>query len=59
MFLRQLEPLEVINSVNGGPYAIRTMMGWTVNGPLTGDEEVMDYEQPEVSINRVSVVNLE
>lgn len=32
-----LEPLQVIRSVNGGPYSIRTVLGWTVNGPLNGD----------------------
>ncbi|KAI2651225.1 Replicase polyprotein 1a [Labeo rohita] len=34
---KALEPLEVIRSVNDGPYAIRTMLGWTVNGPVFGD----------------------
>ena len=29
-----LEPLEFIRSINGGPYAVKTMLGWTVNGPL-------------------------
>ena len=29
-----LEPLEVINSEQGGPYAVKTIMGWTINGPL-------------------------
>lgn len=41
-----LEPLQVIQSVNSGPYAIRTMLGWTVNGPLKGDSgNAMDREQ--------------
>lgn len=50
-----MEPLGVIHNVNGGPYAINTMLGWTVNGPLKGKgEEAMDCEQPEVSINSLS-----
>ena len=29
-----LEPWDVINSENDGPYAVRTRLGWTINGPL-------------------------
>jgi hypothetical protein len=29
-----LDPLEVKNSQDGGPYATRTAWGWAVNGPL-------------------------
>ena len=29
-----LEPKEIVNSVNGGPYATRGELGWTVNGPV-------------------------
>ena len=29
-----LDPLEVKNSGQGGPYASRTRIGWIVNGPL-------------------------
>lgn len=32
-----LEPWEVVRSTNGGPYAVKTVLGWTVNGPLRGD----------------------
>ena len=34
--LKALEPLDIIQSVGDGPYAVRTMLGWTVNGPLGG-----------------------
>ena len=30
-----LEPKQVIPSQNGGPYAIRTILGWVINGPLS------------------------
>ena len=36
------EPWEVINSVNDGPYAVRTVLGWSINGPLrspTGSDD--------------------
>ncbi|KAK7930431.1 hypothetical protein WMY93_006826 [Mugilogobius chulae] len=56
---RAMEPLEVIRSENNGPYAIRTELGWTVNGPLTGNGgEAVSHEQP-VTVNRVSIVNLD
>ena len=29
-----LEPKEIRDSKGGGPYAVRTIFGWTVNGPL-------------------------
>lgn len=31
---KALEPLEVVCSANDGPYAVRTLLGWMVNGPL-------------------------
>ena len=36
-----LQPVEVIESKNGGPFATRTVLGWVLNGPLgrTGPEE--------------------
>ncbi len=49
---KALEPLEIICSVNDGPYAIRTILEWTVNGPLFGDgENVIVSAQPKVTVN--------
>ena len=31
-----MEPWEVINSREDGPYAIRTLLRWVINGPLQG-----------------------
>ncbi len=57
---KSLEPLEIIRSVNDGPYAIRTILEWTVNGPLFGDgENVIVSAQTKVTVNRISMVNLE
>lgn len=52
---KALEPLEVVCSVDDGPYAIRTMLGWTVNGPLTGDSgEMVNCEQSRITVNSFS-----
>lgn len=29
-----MEPWRIINSLGNGPYAVRTLLGWVVNGPL-------------------------
>ena len=31
-----MEPWEIINSQGEGPYAVKTPVGWVVNGPLRG-----------------------
>lgn len=56
-----LEPWQVVRSVNGGPYAIKTILGWTVNGPLRGDCHISDQKclQPDVTVNRISVARLD
>ena len=56
---RALEPLEVIRSVEEGPYAIKTRLGWTVNGPLGGECCDGPYVyQSAVTSNRISAVTL-
>ncbi|CAM4597167.1 unnamed protein product [Leuciscus chuanchicus] len=57
---RALEPLEIIRSVDEGPYAIKTMLGWTVNGPLGGECcDGPDMYQSAFTINRISAVTLD
>ncbi len=57
---KALEPLEVVCSVNDGPYAIHTLLGWTVNGPLAeNSEETVNWEHPRITVNRVTVVSLD
>ncbi|XP_034089341.1 uncharacterized protein LOC117557567 [Gymnodraco acuticeps] len=52
---KALEPLEVIRSVEDRPYASRRVIG-----PLEGvSGNAMDFDKPEVSVNRISVVNLD
>ena len=50
-----IEPWEVINSQNGGPYAVRTLLGWVVNGPLRSAAGTGG----SVTVNRISVASLE
>ncbi len=54
-----LEPWEVINSCGNGPYAIKTVLGWVVNGPLNGNSGAPEAELPLAMVNRISVCKLE
>jgi len=52
-----MEPWEVINSYGSGPYAIRTLLGWVVNGTSekSGDCRNDDSGTPSVTVNRISM----
>ncbi|KAL7874304.1 hypothetical protein SRHO_G00052740 [Serrasalmus rhombeus] len=57
---KALEPQEVIRSVKDGPYAVRTVLGWTVNGPLR--ESIRSWSEhgyPQIQMNWISVTRLE
>ena len=56
---RLLEPWEVVNSSGYGPYAIRTVLGWVINGPLNGNCSNDEMKLSSVVVNRISVSNLE
>lgn len=57
---KALEPWQVIRSVDGGPYAVKTMLGWTINGPLRGDgSSETTCGQQDVTVNRISVARLD
>ncbi|XP_035660814.1 uncharacterized protein LOC118405422 [Branchiostoma floridae] len=45
---KAVEPWQVINSQGDGPYAVRTLLGWSVNGPLKGASD-------DKNVNRISV----
>ena len=34
-----LQPLEIRKSVNKGPYAVKTVFGWVVNGPVSVEKQ--------------------
>lgn len=53
---KALEPWEVVNSEGDGPYAVKTILGWTVNGPLYGNGKA---KYAHMTVNRTSIGNLE
>ena len=58
---KMLEPWEVVNSKGNGPYALRTALGWVINGPLHGNNSSSGAECQSTSamVNRISVCKLE
>ncbi|XP_035657338.1 uncharacterized protein LOC118403009 [Branchiostoma floridae] len=46
---KAVEPWQVVHSQGGGPYAIRTVLGWSVNGPLKGASD------DKANVNRISL----
>ena len=48
-----LKCLEIVNSVDNGPYASRHKLGWAVNGPLS------DCRRQEIHMHRIKVEKLE
>ncbi|KAL7827059.1 hypothetical protein SRHO_G00327770 [Serrasalmus rhombeus] len=54
---KAMEPWEIINSIGNGPYAVRTMLGWIVNGPLGSMGDVTNHHV--VTTNRISVSEIE
>lgn len=53
-----MEPWQIINSQDNGPYAVRTRLGWVVNGPLNS-AAVVYHGRPVASVNRISIEKLE
>ena len=54
---KAMEPWEIINSKGNGPYAVKTLFGWVVNGPLSSCPAV-EPGPSVVTANRISVSNL-
>ncbi|KAI2668803.1 hypothetical protein H4Q32_005610 [Labeo rohita] len=50
-----LEPWEVVNSHGDGPYAIRTLLGWVINGSIGGCQS----KGCTATVNRIDVKRLE
>ncbi|XP_078608417.1 uncharacterized protein LOC144880226 [Branchiostoma floridae x Branchiostoma japonicum] len=46
---KAVEPWQVINSQGDRPYAVRTLLGWSVNGPLKGASD------DKATVNRISL----
>nr|XP_054607751.1 uncharacterized protein LOC129167238 [Nothobranchius furzeri] len=53
-----MEPWEIINSQGNGPYAVRTPLGWVINGPLRSSVTTQKG-CTTVNANRISVAKLE
>lgn len=48
-----MEPWEVINNQEEGPYIVRTLLGWVINRPLRVDSSVQcGSDHPAVTVNR-------
>ncbi|KAJ8389926.1 hypothetical protein AAFF_G00112110 [Aldrovandia affinis] len=56
---KAMEPWRVINSQDDGPYAVKTLLGWVVNGPLNGCTATKDAGHQKVWANWISVASLE
>lgn len=57
---RAMEPEEVIHSIDDGPYAVKTSLGWTVNGPLRdGNRRAARSKAVTITSNRISVAKLD
>ena len=54
-----LEPWRIVHSQGDGPYAVKTRLGWLINGPLSSGLHNDERGRQYVSSNRISVVRLE
>lgn len=57
--MQVMEPWELINSQDEGPYAVRTRVGWVINGPLYGGRNRIKSDCSAVTSNRISVEHLQ
>lgn len=51
------EPWQVINLQENRLYAVRTLLGWVINGPLGGCSE--GVEKATVTVQRISLIDLQ
>ena len=51
--LAALEPMDIITSQHGGPYAFKTKLGWCVVGPVNGNSEM------KLKVNNIAVQGAE
>lgn len=55
-----MKPWEVIDSKGEGGYAVRTLLGWVINGPINGNSgEQCQNGYPAVTVNRINIDKLE
>lgn len=58
---KAMEPWKIIHSQDGGPYAVKTALGWVINGPLREPKEIClsTDAQERVSVNRITLQGIE
>lgn len=55
---RAFEPRQIINAEDGGPYAVKTVFGWVINGPLNSCTAEESSRLATFSANHISVTEL-
>lgn len=55
---KAMEPWQILNSQGNSPYAVQTLLGWVVNGPLSS-AATDQHGRAVASVNRISVERLE
>lgn len=50
---KALEPWKVVHSEGNGPYAVKTQLGWVINGPLNSNPCVDKNGRPYLKTNRI------
>ena len=55
---KAMQPWQVVNSQGNGPYAVKTLLGWVVNGPLNSCSATEETGSTSVTVNRISMDNI-
>ena len=55
---RALEPWQIINAEDSGPYAVKTVFGWVINGPLNSCTAEQSSRLLTLTANHISVTEL-
>ncbi|XP_050951513.1 uncharacterized protein LOC127154148 [Labeo rohita] len=57
---KAMEPWYIINSQQDGPYAVKTALGWVVNGTIKKENNTPERSKlPHHTVNRLSMVEIE
>lgn len=57
---KAMELWHIFNSQNDGPYAVKTVLGWMVCGPVKNDRMTSSTDETtHYSVNRMSVMEIE
>ncbi|XP_052378933.1 uncharacterized protein LOC127931174 [Oncorhynchus keta] len=55
---KAMEPWKIINGQGNGPYAVKTLFGWVMNGPLNNCTMAEESGHTTVMANRISIADL-